>query len=74
MAAQSKFSFMLVLCSRQIPAKANKLILSYLILIKNYKHANCLVGRFRENFMPRIIASPIARYLNDLRSSRRFAF
>ena len=31
-AAQSKFSFMLVLCSRQIPAKANKLILSYLIL------------------------------------------
>ena len=31
-AAQSKSSFMLVLCSRQIPAKANKLILSYLIL------------------------------------------
>ena len=32
MAAQGKFSFTLVLCSRQIPAKANKLILSYLIL------------------------------------------
>ena len=31
-AAQSKSSFMLVLCSREIPAKANKLILSYLIL------------------------------------------
>ena len=22
---------------------------------ENYKHTNCLVGRFRENFMPRII-------------------
>ena len=34
-AAQSKSSFMLVLCSRQIPAKANKLILSsYLILYR----------------------------------------
>ena len=31
MAAQSKFSFMLVLCSRQIPAKANKLILSLIL-------------------------------------------
>ena len=31
MAARSKSSFMLVFCSRQIPAKANKLILSYLI-------------------------------------------
>ena len=34
MAAQSKSSFMLVLCSRQIPAKANKLILSYLIILR----------------------------------------
>ena len=31
-------SFMLVLCSRQIPAKANKLILSYLIL--SYRYSN----------------------------------
>ena len=30
-AAQSKSSFMLVLCLRQIPAKANKLILSHLL-------------------------------------------
>ena len=28
-----KFSFMLVLCSRQIPAKANKLILSYYLIL-----------------------------------------
>ena len=27
---RAKTSFMLVLCSRQIPAKANKLVLSYL--------------------------------------------
>ena len=31
--AQSKSNFMLVLCSRQIPAKVNKLILTYLILL-----------------------------------------
>ena len=34
-AAQSKSRFMLVLCSRQIPAKANKPILSYLILLED---------------------------------------
>ena len=43
MAAQSKFSFMLVLCSRQIPAKANKLILSYLICGRDRERR--LVGR-----------------------------
>ena len=32
MAAQIKSSFMLALCSRQIPANANKLILSYLMI------------------------------------------
>ena len=43
MAAQSKSSFMLVLCSRQIPAKANKLILSYLIL--------CSMNTFQHSFI-----------------------